>query len=1309
MKTFFTTLFCVFTLGAALNAFADTEPDNDSYTGADILAENDSVEGSIYTNPVGDTDDWYQLVTTSDGNITITSTCTNNAYNGIYLYDSDGTTQLGYTYNFGGTSKTYVGLAAGTYFVRYYYYSSNYSSEYKIYNTVTPSGTPIDEESNDSPAQALAMGEGATVEGHIGYRYNGGSYDTDDYYVFTTSEDGSITLTLSNAVNAYNGIYLYDSDGTTQLGSGFNYGGTSITVNGLTAGTYYARVYWYSSQYYSGYTLSNSVTPADYENDEEPNDNVASALPMSEGGTVSGHIGFRYNGGTYDSDDWYQFTTTTDGNVSLTLSNQVNQYNCIYMYGSDGTILLVSGCNYGGTTITKNGLAAGVYYARVYFYDASRYCGYQLSNSVAPAQFANDAEPNDSYTEANAMAENDSVVGHIGFRLSDGSYDTDDWYSFTTSSDGNISLILTNYTGQYNCVYLYDNDGVTLLVSGCGYGGTTITKNGLTAGTYYAKVNYYDASRYSGYSLKNLVVPTQYDNDPEPNDDFASSTPMLTNSTSYGHIGHRNNGGTFDTDDYYVFTTHSAGDLTLTLANQTNQYNCLYIYDSNQIQLSGGGCNYGGTTITKTDLPAGTYYVRVYYYDANRYSGYTLTNNFCPDAITIVAEGETIICEGDYVTLSTPDHHLSYLWSTGATTSTINALLSDDYSLTIDDGNGCVRTSNTITVDVTPAPSATIIADGPTTFCEGGSVNLSVNFDADSYLWSTGETTPSITVSEGGEYQVTLTKNGCTGESQPILITVNAVPNATIVAQGPTTFCDGGSVMLKAPNGNDSYLWSTGETTSSISAVASGDYSCVVTDNGCSATSNTISVTETPIPSVSIEADGPTEFCSGESVNLNASGADSYLWSTGATTASINVTASGEYSVTGTTSGCSGVSNTITVTVTPCGSVTISADGATEFCDGGSVTLTSSEASGNVWSTGETTQSIVVTGSGDYYVTNGNNTSNTISVVVNPLPVPVIAADGATEFCDGGSVGLHTEGTYESYLWSNGETGSGITAAQNGNYSVTVTDGNGCAGSSNTIHVTVNPNPVAEIFTDDPTTFCTHMSARLIASSNGSVQWYQDGEPVGGGLNYLRVGREGSYWVVSTLGACTTTSNSIDITLLGTWVSAQPKGPKNLCEADGETVILKANPGNPSASIRWRRDGSLIAGATGQYYTATKAGNYEAIASLDGCNTPSNTVVIKNVCKDGSAMSELMSDVTLYPNPSTDYVNISMQTAQSGQVLLRLYDASGRMVQSEKFGVSAGANSYELRFAGEQAGVFMVQLILPDGSVMNRTIIRVGK
>ena len=1066
--------------------------------------------------------------------------------------------------------------------------------------------------------------------------------------------------------------------------------------------------------------LTLGFSSALFADTEPDNNDYTGADALAEGDTASGSM----TGS--DGQDWYQIVTTQDGTIAVSLEyiGAESSYQYFQLYDNDGAIYLSSGeteYDYGSpgaAVIYVDRLAAGTYYIKVYKgIDGD----YNLSYSVSTPAQDNDPEPNGTTETAIPLTLGNAVDGHINFRYNGGDIDQDDYYVVTTTEDGTLSVSLefVSADGNYAYFWVYDSNGTSIL-DGVGqnydYGSAGATfedVNGLAAGTYYIRV--YQGNVAGSYVLSANLIPDALANDDEPNNDLASANPILTNSSVTGHILFYQNGGTYDYPDYHKIELHSSGTFSQSLeisSANPGVYAYFYLYDGlgNYIPGSGQAFDYGlngPTTISYGTLPAGTYYLLVY--GGNSATSYTLTNNFCPDAITIVAEGETIICEGDYVTLSTPDHHLSYLWSTGATTSTINALLSDDYSLTIDDGNGCVRTSNTITVDVTPAPSATIIADGPTTFCEGGSVNLSVNFDADSYLWSTGETTPSITVSEGGEYQVTLTKNGCTGESQPILITVNAVPNATIVAQGPTTFCDGGSVMLKAPNGNDSYLWSTGETTSSISAVASGDYSCVVTDNDCSATSNTISVTENPIPSVSIEADGPTEFCSGESVNLNASGADSYLWSTGATTASINVTASGEYSVTGTTSGCSGVSNTISVTVTPCGSVTISADGATEFCDGGSVTLTSSEASGNVWSTGETTQSIVVTGSGDYYVTNGNNTSNTISVVVNPLPVPVIAADGATEFCDGGSVGLHTEGTYESYLWSNGETGSGITAAQNGNYSVTVTDGNGCAGSSNTIHVTVNPNPVAEIFTDDPTTFCTHMSARLIASSNGSVQWYQDGEPVGGGLNYLRVGREGSYWVVSTLGACTTTSNSIDITLLGTWVSAQPKGPKNLCEADGETVILKANPGNPSASIRWRRDGSLIAGATGQYYTATKAGNYEAIASLDGCNTPSNTVVIKNVCKDGSAMSELMSDVTLYPNPSTDYVNISMQTAQSGQVLLRLYDASGRMVQSEKFGVSAGANSYELRFAGEQAGVFMVQLILPDGSVMNRTIIRVGK
>jgi hypothetical protein len=840
------------------------------------------------------------------------------------------------------------------------------------------------------------------------------------------------------------------------------------------------------------------------------------------------------------------------------------------------------------------------------------------------------------------------------------------------------------------------------------------TTNGLAAGTYYINVD--NGSGAVGYTLNASVIPPLENNDPEVNDDVANASPVLSNVTTEGHINYRYNGGSLDGNDYYELTTHSSGTLSLAFEFKGSdaQFAYFWLYQSNGTTLiSGTGptFDYGTAGATVSDfgnLAAGTYYIRVD--GGSGAAGYKMTNNFCPDEIVIEALGETVVCEGDYVTLSTPDNHWSYLWSTGATTSTINAVLSDDYSLTIDNGNGCVRTSNTITVEVEPAPSADVIADGPTTLCEGGSVMLSVDFEADAYLWSNGETTPSITVSEGGEYYVALTKGNCVGESQPILITVNPIPSATITAQGSTTFCDGGSVTLNAPAGNDSYLWSTGATGSSIVADATGEYSCVVTDNGCSATSNVISVTENPYPVVMIEADGPTEFCSGESVMLSASGADSYSWNTGATSSSITVGSSGDYTVTGTTNGCSSVSNTITVTVTPCGDVTIEADGPTEFCDGGSVMLTSSEASGNVWSTGETTQSIVVTGSGDYSVTVNGNTSNTISVTVNPNPAPEISATGATEFCEGGSVELISEGSYASYQWSTGETSSSVAVSESGNYSVTVTDANGCSGTSNVIHVDVQPNPSVEVTAGGPTEFCLGHRVKLMAASNGDVQWYYNGEavePPYGQSPVLNAGRTGSYWAMASIGSCTTTSNSIEVTVNGSKVSVQPKGPVNICEADGETAILKANVADSGATIRWRRDGSLIAGAFGQYYTVSKAGTYEAVAIYDGCNTLSNSVLVKNACRAGAAMEAAISNWSVYPNPTESGSVMEFQSAISGSAMLRIMDAGGRVLHMERFEVFTGSNMKLINLGAMSAGLYQIQLIGPDGSAVQQTIVRV--
>src|SRR5262249_13993584 len=153
---------------------------------------------------------------------------------------------------------------------------------------------------------------------------------------------------------------------------------------------------------------------------------------------------------------------------------------------------------------------------------------------------------------------------------------------------------------------------------------------------------------------------------------------------------------------------------------------------------------------------------------------------------------------------------------------------------------------------------------------------------------------------------------------------------ATITASGPTAFCPGGSVTLTASSGS-SYAWSNGATTQSITVSAGGSYRVTVTGaNGCSATSpDTVVTINTPAPAT-ITAGGPTPFCAGGSVTLTANSGASYAWSNGATTQSITVNASGNYSVTVTdANGCSATSSSTAVTVNALPSAAITAGGPT--------------------------------------------------------------------------------------------------------------------------------------------------------------------------------------------------------------------------------------------------------------------------------------------------------------------------------------------------------------------------------------------
>lgn len=185
------------------------------------------------------------------------------------------------------------------------------------------------------------------------------------------------------------------------------------------------------------------------------------------------------------------------------------------------------------------------------------------------------------------------------------------------------------------------------------------------------------------------------------------------------------------------------------------------------------------------------------------------------------------------------------------------------------------------------------------------------------------------------------TASGCRSTTRTaVTLTITTVAQASVNTSGATTFCEGGSVILTANTGT-SYAWSNGATTQSITVNTTGSYSVTVTTSGCTSTSPATNVLVNPIPSATISAGGPLSFCQGGNVTLTASAGNSWLWSNGATTQSVNATNSGSYSVTVTNAaGCSATSSATSVAVSPNPAASITAAPYTRLFPGLTTTLT---------------------------------------------------------------------------------------------------------------------------------------------------------------------------------------------------------------------------------------------------------------------------------------------------------------------------------------------------------------------------------
>jgi hypothetical protein len=439
-------------------------------------------------------------------------------------------------------------------------------------------------------------------------------------------------------------------------------------------------------------------------------------------------------------------------------------------------------------------------------------------------------------------------------------------------------------------------------------------------------------------------------------------------------------------------------------------------------------------TVTYTDTDAAT-------------AIFDLTIHALPTVTVSVSAGT--ICVGESTTI-TASGASSYSWSNGATGNsiTVSPTTTTTFTATGTDSNGCVSSGGTtITVNALP----TVEISGTLTYCAGSTTTLTATAGLSSYLWSTGATTQAINVT-AGSYTVTGTdSNGCSATSSAS--TVVEYPLPTVSISGTLEFCAGQNTVLTATAGLSSYLWSNGETTQAITVTSGGSYSVTGTDsNGCS-NNDSVSVTEHALPTVAIS--GTLSFCAGANTTLTASGASTYLWSTGETTASITVSSGGSYSVTGTdANGCSALDS---ASVTEYSLPTVSISGTLTYCAGASTTLDAGSFASYSWSNGETTQTISAT-AGNYTVTvtDSNGCSNTSAqITVTELALPTVAISGTLSYCAGvgASTTLTATAGLSSYLWSSGETTQSITATA-GSYTVTGTDSNGCSTTSSSVTVT---------------------------------------------------------------------------------------------------------------------------------------------------------------------------------------------------------------------------------------------------------------
>lgn len=553
------------------------------------------------------------------------------------------------------------------------------------------------------------------------------------------------------------------------------------------------------------------------------------------------------------------------------------------------------------------------------------------------------------------------------------------------------------------------------------------------------------------------------------------------------------------------FTIESPPQILINVISINNPFCFGQQTGSIEVEAEGGAGNFdyewsnGGNGPAISGLGAGIYTVTVTDADnCTASSSYSLVQ---PQPVNVLFPSvNNVTCFGANngaitAQASGGNSNFTYSWSNGATGATIQNLAPGTYTVTAIDVEGCEGV-NTRTI-TQPQPITIQLIQNIPASCAGAAdgglvIEAGGTFTNFNFLWSNGATTAANLNIPAGTYTVTVTDPSLCKQTASFTVGTNA-PFVLSLAQSSHVSCFGlsdGSIDVNVnPPGNYTFAWSNGASGPQLTNLEAGTYICTATDaSGCESSPLTVVVSQPPAIDAAFLISGIIE-CFGDSdgqVSVTASGGSgsfSYLWNTGETNDTLSGIPAGTYTITITDSDDCIVEKAMVLSQPDSMGVQLVAIDSLD-CYGdadGQIVIATFGGTGDksvAWSNGDSSLVITSLAAGQYSVIIEDQRACVVSdtfTVYQPSEItvsaeirnvnPAVGNDGyISADVSGGTGNL-------SLLWSNGQTGQIIDSLMVGQYTLTVTDENGCSSVFSYFVAVLDCALTAQIETTDATCF----------------------------------------------------------------------------------------------------------------------------------------------------------------------------------------------------------------------------------------------